>query len=240
MQWTDDAIFLGASPHGETSVIAEVFTRFHGRRRALVRGGRGRRLRPALQPGNLLRVTWQGRLEEQLGSFTVEPVKLHAGRIISDSFALAGLVALVSDLHLLPERDAQPSLHEGALLILDNLEDAEIWPALLARFELQLLSDLGFGLDLSRCAVTGTTEDLVWVSPKTGRAVSASAGAPWADRLLSLPAFLKDGDSSPPPPADVQAALELTGHFILRRLVEPAGGRMPIERQWILDGLSAA
>ncbi len=238
MQWTDDAIFLAARPHGETSVIAEVFTRQHGRRRALVRGGRGKRLRPALQPGNLLRVTWRGRLEEQLGSFTVEPIRLHAGRVIGDSFALAGLAVLVSDLHLLPERDAQPSLHDGALLIIDNLEDAEIWPALLARFELQLLSDLGFGLDLSHCALTGTTEDLVWVSPKSGRAVSASAGAPWADRLFPLPAFLREGGNPPPPPADVRAALELTGHFIFRRLVEPAGGRMPVERQWILDGLS--
>ncbi len=238
MQWTDDAIFLGARPHGETSVIAEVLTRHHGRRRALVRGGRGRRLRPALQPGNLLRVTWRGRLEEQLGSFTIEPLKLHAGRIIGDPFALAGLAVLVADLHLLPERDAQPALHDGAVLILDNLEEAEIWPALLARFELRLLSDLGFGLDLSRCAATGTTEDLVWVSPKTGRAVSAEAGAPWADKLLPLPAFLGEGDSLPPPPADVRAALELTGHFILRRLVEPAGGHMPIERQWILDRLS--
>ncbi len=239
MQWSDDAIFLGARPHGETSIIAEVLTRHHGRRRALVRGGRGKRLRPVLQTGNLLRVTWRGRLEEQLGSFTVEPLRLHAGRIIGDSLALAGLAVLVADLHLLPERDAQPALHDGAMLILDNLEDTEIWPALLARFELQLLSDLGFGLDLCRCAVTGETEDLVWVSPKTGRAVSAEAGAPWADRLLPLPAFLMKGDGAPPHD-EVRAALELTGHFIFRRLVEPAGGRMPIERQWILDALSSA
>jgi len=237
MQWTDDAIFLGARPHGETSVIAEVFTRRHGRRHALVRGGRGRRLRPVLQPGNLLRVTWRGRLEEQLGGFAVEPLGLHAGRIIGDSFALAGLAVLVADLHLLPEREAQPPLHDGALLILDNLEHAEIWPALLARFELQLLSDLGFGLDLSRCAATGATENLVWVSPKTGRAVSAEAGAPWADRLLPLPPFLREGDATPPS-GDVRAALELTGHFIERRLVEPSGGRMPVERRWILDRLA--
>ena len=238
MQWSDDAIFLGARPHGETSVIAEAFTRHHGRRRALIRRGRGKRLRPSLQPGNLLRVTWRGRLEEQLGSFTIEPLRLLAGRIIGDPFALAGLAVLIADLHLLPERDAQPALHEGALLILDNLENAEIWPALLARFELQLLSDLGFGLDLSRCAATGTTENLAWVSPKTGRAVSAEAGAPWADRLFPLPAFLRAGDAAPPPSGDIRAALELTGFFIHRRLVEPAGGRMPIERQWILDRLN--
>ncbi len=238
MHWTDDAIFLAGRPHGETSLIAEIFTRYHGRRRALVRGGRGRRLRPVLQPGNLLRVTWRGRLEEQLGSFGVEPLKLHAGRVIGDSFALAGLAVLVADLHLLPERDPQPALHDGALLVIDNLEEPKIWPALLARFELRLLSDLGFGLDLSRCAATGTTEDLAWVSPKTGRAVSAKAGAPWADRLLPLPAFLGEGENAPPSTGDIRAALELTGHFIHRRLMDPAGVRMPIERQWVLDGLS--
>jgi len=237
MQWRDDVLILGARPHGETSAIAEVISRAHGRWRGLVRGGRSRRMRPLLQPGNLARATWRARLEDHLGSFVLEPLRLSAGGLMGDPFALAGLGTLAAELHLLAEREPHEALYDGALLVVDNLHDARLWPALLARFELRLLADLGFGLDLEKCAVTGARGGLAWVSPRTGRAVSGEAGVPWRDKLLPLPEFLAGHGAAAPGDADVLAALELSGHFLRQRVYGPRNLPMPEPRGWIMERL---
>ena len=176
--------------------MAELFTLGHGRHLGLVRGGRSRRVRPLLQPGNLLRVTWRARLSEHLGGFNVELLEANAARILDDPAALAAIGSIAGLARLLPERDPHPELYAATLDILRAFEDASLWPALFVRWELQLLGELGFGLDLSECAATGTDADLVYVSPRSGRAVSRDAGKPYCDRLLKLPAFLLDHDGA--------------------------------------------
>lgn len=235
MQWDDEAIILGVRPHGETSALVEVFARDRGRWRALVRGGLSRRRRPVLQPGNRVRATWRARLEEQLGSFAIEPVTQYAPGIWDDPAALGGLEALLFGLRLLPERDAHERLYAGACVLLERMTESELWPALLARFEMRLLAELGFGLDLTECA-GGGEGPLVWVSPKSGRAVSEEAGRPYADRLLKLPAFLRDS-AAPAAPADIRAAFALTGHFLKRHVLQPRGLTFPPGRTRLLTRL---
>ncbi|NJM35577.1 MAG: DNA repair protein RecO [Rhodomicrobium sp.] len=191
MDWIDSGIVLHARPHGEANAVLDVFTREHGRHSGLVRGGRSRRIRPALQTGNLLKVEWRARLSEHLGFFAVELDRPYAARALDDRLALSGIGAFASLAALLAERDPHPALYDTAVLMLDHLDEAALWPALLARWELRLLTELGMGLDLERCAATGTREDLIYVSPKSGAAVSAGAGEPYKDRLLKLPAFLR-------------------------------------------------
>jgi DNA repair protein RecO (recombination protein O) len=235
MQWTDEGIVLGSRRHGESSAIVELMTREHGRHLGLVRGGAGSRLRPVLQPGNALRAVWRARLDEHLGSFAVEPLKLRAGRLISSALALAGLSYLSTLLRLLPERDPHESLHDALEIIADHLDLADVAPPLLARFEMQVLAECGFRLDLERCAATGVREELIYVSPKTGRAVSASAGAPWRDKLLALPAFLRAEDSAEAPtPAEIADAFRLTGFFLERNLFGARGLPMPDARRAFL------
>ncbi len=239
MQWTDEGIVLAAAAHGEASAIVELFTAAGGRWRGLVRGGASRRMRPVVQAGNLVRASWSARLEEQLGSFRLEPLELRAGVWMEDGLALAGLGVLVADLRLLPEREAHPALYDGARLVLDHLEEPGVWPALLARFELRLLADLGFGLDLERCAASGSREELRWVSPRSGRVVSAAAASGLEERLLALPGFLRGGAGSGlPGAAEMAAALELTGFFLRRRVLEPRGLVQPLEREWIMQELA--
>jgi DNA repair protein RecO (recombination protein O) len=231
MQWADDAIVLGLRRHGETSVILEVMTPMHGRCLGLVRGGRSKRMQPILQPGNSLAITWRARLEEHLGQFSIEPVMLRAADHLHDPFALNALLLLASHLRLLPERDPHEGLYQAFLLILDHLSDRLVTSALVARFELALLSELGFGLDLSACAATGAMQDLAYVSPKSGRAVSRQAGLPYADRLLDLPDFLREGALLATPDADaIHSGLALTGFFLNRHLYEPRGLAMPDAR----------
>jgi len=237
MQWSAEAIVLGAKRHGETSAIAEVFTRERGRCAGLVRGGRSRTMRPVLQPGNLVVATWKARLEEHLGQFAIEPVAMRAAGLIDDRLALAGLGTVVAHCHHLPEREPHARLYDGLRLILDQLEQPDIWPALLVRWELGLLDELGFGLDLERCAATGQGDDLIYVSPKSGRAVSRHAGAPYRERLLALPAFLTAQRVAAPSPGDVVAGFRLTGHFIRRHILEPRLEEMPEQRQWIVTAL---
>ena len=191
MEWRDEGIVIGLRRHGETSSIVEAMTRAHGRHMGLVRGGRSPRLGAALQPGNSLGLVWRARLDEHLGAFRVEPLSLRAGRLLSSALALAGLGYLGALLRLLPERDPHEGLFDALSVIVDHLDDPSLAPALVARFEARILSESGYALDLEACAATGAREDLVYVSPKSGRAVSASAGAPWRDRLLPLPAFLQ-------------------------------------------------
>ena len=192
MRWADDGIFLSGRPHGETSVIANIFTRANGRTHGLVKGGRSRRIRPLLQTGNGLRVEWRARLEDQLGVYTVELTDPAAARILDDKLALAGMNAVAALLQVLPERDPHPKLFDAVNECLAQAGGAA-FPASIARFELTLLDELGFGLDLSKCAATGSAENLIYVSPRSGQAVSQDAGEPYRDKLLPLPAFLLEG-----------------------------------------------
>ncbi|HEX2447573.1 MAG TPA: DNA repair protein RecO [Methyloceanibacter sp.] len=233
MDWSDEGIFLIAKPLGEANAVAELFTLGHGRHLGLVRGGRSRRVRPLLQPGNLLRVTWRARLSEHLGGFNVELMEANAARILDDPAALAAVGSLAGLARLLPERDPHPELYEATLAVLRAFGDASLWPALFVRWELQLLGELGFGLDLSECAATGTDSDLVYVSPRSGRAVSRDAGKPYCDKLLKLPAFLLD-ETAPAGDADILAGLALTGHFLERDVLAPHGLAMPQARERLI------
>jgi DNA repair protein RecO (recombination protein O) len=219
VDWRDEGILIGVRRHGESAAVIEVFTAGHGRHAGVVRGGGGRRMAPVLQPGARLQVEWSARLEEHLGHFRVDPLGVSTAAIMADRAALAALGSVAALLGAaLPERDAHPRLYAATAELVAALGAAPDWPARYAAWELALLADLGFGLDLSVCALTGAVDDLVWVSPKSGRAVSRTAGAPWADRLLPLPAFLREGWEAAPPPAEVAAGLALTGHFLEARL----------------------
>jgi DNA repair protein RecO (recombination protein O) len=238
MHWSEEAVVLGVRRHGETSAIVDLMTRGHGRHLGLVRGGRSRRLRPVLQPGNLVLANWRARLEDQLGTFTVEPVAMRAAGLIADPFKLAGLNSLIGLSQVLPEREPHPRLYDALSVALAALDDDEVWPAVLARFELGLLDELGFGLDLTCCAATGAQDDLVFVSPRTGRAVSAAAGAPYRDRLFALPAFLRDARPGHPTPEEVIAGLRLTGHFLQRHILEPRDLAAPGARALLIERLA--
>ena len=175
MQWSDEALVLGARRHAEAAVILELMTRAHGRHLGLVHGGRSKRLAPVLQPGNSVEAVWRARLDEHLGIFTIEGQTMRSSRLIASPLALYGIAAMASLLRLVPERDPHPGLYAAAVALADHLDDAGTAPALFVRFELALLAELGFGLDLSECAATGARDDLAFVSPKSGRAVSAGA-----------------------------------------------------------------
>ena len=222
--------------NGETSAIAEVLTAEHGRCLGLVRGGRSRIQRPVLQPGNIVQVAWRARLEEHLGNFTLEPLSLRAGAIIDEPFRLAGLSALASLAQLLPEREPHQRIYDAFRVVLDQIEADDVWPALLVRWELGLLDELGFGLDLSQCAATGTTADLAYVSPRSGKAVSRTAGEPYRDRLLLLPPFIAGGGSATA--RDVIDGLKLAGYFLDRHVFGPRGLAAPEQLQWIARGLA--
>ncbi len=230
MEWRDEGIILGTRKHGETSAILEVMTRDHGRHLGLVRGGRSRKLQPLLQPGNEVELHWRARLDEHLGMFVVEGRELNAARLFESSAAVYGLQLMAAHLRLLPERDPHRRLYETLKLIISHLDDQLSAGELLIRFELSLLDDLGFGLDLSRCAASGVNEELTYVSPKTGRAVSRQAGEPWHDKLLALPAFLGPGAGRPADQAAIDQAFRLTGYFFARHVYEPRGLTEPEAR----------
>jgi len=223
MEWTDDGIVVGARRHGEANAILELMTREHGRHLGLVRGGAGSRMRPVLQPGNSVRATWRARLDEHLGHFLVEGLQLRAAAFLPLAHAVYGVTHLAALCRLLPERDPHPGIYDALAAILDGMRDRRLTGARAARFELRLLADLGFGLDLERCAVSGEAGDLAYVSPKSGRAVSRVAGAPWQDKLLRLPAFLREEEGVAPSPAELADAFALTGFFLTRYVLEPRG-----------------
>ncbi len=237
MDWTDEGIILGVRPHGETASVVEVLTRDHGRHLGLVHGGRSRRLRPVLQPGNHVDVSWKARLAEQLGHMALESRRAFAAEVMDHPLPLAGLASLTALARLLPERDPHPSLYEVSLFVLGYLDEPEVWPALLVRWELALLDELGFGLDLTACAATGTNDDLIYVSPKSGRAVSASAGEPYADRLLTLPPFLRGRSQGSVSQSDIAAGFALTGHFLQTRILSPREETLPEVRGRLTDML---
>lgn len=232
MEWRDEGVILSVRRHGETSAIAEILTAGHGRVMGLVRGGRSRAQRPVLQSGNAVQTVWRARLEEQLGTFVLEPLDLRAGAIMEEPFRLAGLATLSALSQLLPEREPHPRVYEALRVVLDAMGDDLVWPALLARWELGLLDELGFGLDLSRCAATGVRENLRFVSPRSGKAVSAEAGAPFRDRLFPLPSFLREGGAASP--RDVSDGLKLAAYFLDRHLFEPRGVPFPEQQEWII------
>ncbi len=237
MEWRDEAIILGVRRHGETSAIVEVMTRKRGRHLGLVRGGRSRRMQPLLQPGNRVETHWWARLDEHLGTFQIEPLELNAARLMQSRAAVFGLQMVASHLRLLPERDPHEVLYTTLGLVIEHLDDTRLAGELMARFELMVLDELGFGLDLARCAATGVREDLIYVSPKTGRAISRDAGAPWADKLLALPEFLKPGPATRAGAGDVNAAFRLTGYFFARHVYEPRGQDEPEARGAFLAAL---
>ncbi|MGD0641018.1 MAG: DNA repair protein RecO [Roseiarcus sp.] len=241
MEWRDEGIVIGVKRHGESSAIVEAMTRKHGRHLGLVRGGRSSRLQGSLQPGNTLGLVWRARLDEHLGAFAVEPLAQRAGRLIASGLALSGVGYLGALMRLLPERDPHESLFEALAVIADHLDDAALAPALIARFEAQVLAECGFALDLERCAATGARDDLIYVSPKSGRAVSAAAGEAWKERLLPLPAFLRVGAAAPAPePAEVADAFRLTGFFLMRDVFAPRGLPMPDSRRAFLAAAAKA
>jgi len=230
MEWSDEAIVLSVRPHGETAAVVELFTRSHGRHLSLIHGGRSRKLRPVLQIGNHVDASWKARLSEHLGHATVELRKGYAATSMDDAAALAGLTSLCTLSRLLPERDPHPALFEITLFVLSFIDDVSVWPALMVRWELALLEDLGFGLDLSACASTGANDRLIYVSPKSGRAVSASAGEPYRDRMLALPGFLTKSGDRQPTIQDVRAGFDLTGFFLESRVLAPRGETLPHAR----------
>lgn len=240
MEWTDTGLVLGARRHGEANAILEVMTAQHGRHLGLVRGGFGSRQRPVLQPGNSVRLVWRARLEDHLGHFTVEGETLRAAQMLSSGHALFCLQHLGSLARLLPERDPHPSIHDTLCHIVDGLADAHAAAAAVALFELQILAELGFGLDLSRCAATGTTDDLIYVSPRSGNAVSRVGGEPWRDRLLRLPMFFLDGDTTAASTADIADGFAITGLFLERHVMTPRNATFSEAREAIIRALTKA
>ena len=229
ISWRDEALLLALRRHGEGDAIVELLTPARGRHAGVVKGGAGRRLGPVLQPGNSLVVEWRARLESHIGTARVEPARSRAGAIMGDGRALAALSSAAALLvAFLPERAPHPELYAATVALADALAEGGPWPESYARWELMLLAELGYGLDLSDCAATGATEELVWVSPRSGRAVSAAAGAPYADRLLALPAFLRGEGAAAD--ADMAAALRLTGLFLGRAASDYGVDGLPAAR----------
>jgi DNA repair protein RecO (recombination protein O) len=237
MQWTDEGIVLGTRRHGESSAIVELLTREHGRHLGLVRGGSGSRHKPILQAGNTVRAIWRARLDAHLGNYTIEGVNLRAESFFDAPHAVYGLTHLAALMRLLPERDPHPSLYEQFNHILGCLDDTSIAASMVIRFEYTLLAELGFGLDLTECASTGVTEDLAYVSPKSGRAVSRAAGEPWAARMLRLPAFI-DSDHAVFAANDIADGFALTGFFLNRYAFEPRGQTLPDARAQFIAALA--
>jgi DNA repair protein RecO (recombination protein O) len=234
MEWREDGILLAVRRHGETAAILEVFTSGHGRHVGVVPGGASRRMAPILQPGAQIDVTWRARLADHIGSFRVEPVASRAADVLDDRLALAGLGAVCALLSFcLPERAPYPALYARTLALLDGL-GAERWADAYLGWEVALLTEMGFGLSLEACAVTGSTEDLIYVSPRTGRAVSRDGAGDWADRLLPLPPCLSGAPSEAP--EDLLSGLRTTGHFLGEHLAPSLGDRpLPSARQRLVD-----
>jgi len=245
IEWSDEGIVLSARRHGESAAIVSLLTRGHGRHVGLVRGGAGRRARGLYEPGNRVTAAWRARLAEHLGHYACELAESRAAHLLDDAARLAGLAAATALVDAaLPEREPHARLFEGLDGFIARLCDGAGWPAAYVRLELDLLADLGFGLDLGRCAVTGGGDDLAYVSPKSGRAVSAAAAAPYRDRLLPLPRFLSSPIEAAPTP-DILAGLRLTGFFLEQHAFAhrpPASGRgpLPAARDRLIDRLQRA
>ena len=255
MEWRDIGFVLAARRHGESGLIAELLTRDHGRHAGLVRGGQSPRRRALFQPANHIVAHWRGRLPEHLGSFDCELVEAHAVWFLDDPDRLAAVTSAIALLlAALPEREPNADLYEAFAALLAALtpftpapasggrlgrghsaESIESWARSYVEWECGLLAALGFGLDLMRCAATGATDDLAFVSPRTGRAVSRAAAAPYRDKLLPLPRFM--WRDSPAGRRDISVGLALTGYFLLHHLLEPHGRQLPDARERLAERL---
>ncbi len=237
MEWRDEGVLLSVRPHGESAAIIDVLTAAHGRHPGVVRGGAGRRLAPVLQPGAQLDLVWKARLEAHLGAYAVEPLRARAAAVLADPLGLAGMGAVLALAgYALPERDPAPDTYRRTVDLLDAIVAGEGWLPLYLGWEMALLDTLGFGLDLSACAVTGATEGLTHVSPRTGRAVSLAGAGNWLDRLLPLPRCLTS--DAPASLDDIRDGLRLTGHFLQARVVPAHNDRpLPAARQRLIDRL---
>src|SRR5438552_13206021 len=239
MEWHDRAFVLNARRHGESAAIVELLTGEHGRHAGLVRGGQSPKLRAVLQPGSEVTAVWRGRLSEHLGTIACELVRPHAAGLLDDPDRLAGLTAAAALVTAaLPEREPYPDVFasfEGLLRALDSAAD---WPARYVGWERDLLAGLGFGLDLGRCAVSGVTTDLAYVSPRTGRAVSRTAGLPYHDKLLILPGFLWRDE--PADPRQIALGVVLTEHFLVHHVFAPQGRALPAARSRLTERMRSA
>ena len=240
MEWTDTGFVLAARPHGEGGAVLQLLTREHGRHAGLLHGGQSGRNRAHAQPGNQVEVFWRARLPEHLGTYRLEPLRPYAANVLDDADRLAALTAACAVAELaLPEREEHGPVYEGFAILIEAIvadENSDVWPAVFVRWELGLLSALGFGLDLESCAATGANDQLAYVSPRTGRAVSLSAGEPYRDKLLRLPPFLAGGTT--PDMADVLDGLQLTGHFLARHIFHPLDRPEPAARSSMVARLS--
>ncbi|WP_210529312.1 DNA repair protein RecO [Rubellimicrobium arenae] len=236
MEWRDEGILLAVRPHGETSAIVEAFCAEHGRHAGVVLGGVSRRMRPFLQPGVLAQLGWRARIDEHLGHYTVEPIRNRAAVALGDRLSLAGIGAVTALLSaVLPERAPHPRFYDQTNALLDLLGQGDVWPLAYLQWEMALLEELGFGLDLSACAVTGAKEGLAYVSPRTGRAVSRDGAGTYAPRLLPLPPVLRgEGEADA---AAIGEALQVTEHFLKERLL-PEGRELPAARDRLLSTLA--
>lgn len=246
MEWRDQGLVLSTRKHGESAVIASLLCPERGRHLGLIRGGQSRRRQGVLQPGSLVDAVWRARLEAHLGNYTLEPVHDFAAGLLDDPLRLKGLAAAIALLDAsLAEREAHAALFHETLALLGAMEAAEegtdpaAWTAAYVRWELRLLECLGFGLDLSSCAATGAEDDLIYVSPRSGRAVSREAGAPYREKLLVLPAFLRDAGDRPAGEGDIAAGLRLTGYFLERHHFGAEGRAMPASRARFVDAFAA-
>ncbi len=240
MEFDDDAYVLSARAHGETGAIVEILTESHGRYAAHVAGGASRRMKPFLQAGARVLVSYRARTADQLGAAQLEPVGEGPSALFDDPLALAGIASAAAvTAQALPEREPHP----GVFLALEALSSAllhpGIWPAVYVRFEAGLLQELGFGLDLTKCAATGVLDDLIYVSPRTGRAVSAAAGEPYKDKLLALPPFLL-GAQAGLREGEIGQGLDLTGHFLEAFVFAALNKPLPQARVWLLERLRDA
>jgi DNA repair protein RecO (recombination protein O) len=239
MEWHDVGFVVAARRHGESAVIVELLTSGHGRHAGLVHGGQSPRLRAVLQSGNEVAAVWRGRLNEHLGTIACELVRPHAAGIIDDPDRLAGLAAAAALVATaLPEREPAPDLFASFGSLLQALDSAADWPARYVGWERDLLAALGFGLDLGRCAVSGVTTDLAYVSPRTGRAVSRAAGLPYHDKLLILPGFLWRDE--PADPRQIALGIVLTEHFLVHHVFVPQGRTLPVARSRLAERMRRA
>lgn len=239
MEWNDTGIVLATRKHGKSSIILTVLTEHYGRHLGLVRGGAGQRARGLYEAGNLLSIRWRARISDHLGNFTCELVKPRAALLLDDPMKLSALSAAcaLADVTL-PERVAEPKLFQDFTDLLDSL-NADDWPKIFVSWELNLLRELGFGLDLSACAATGQIDDLVYVSPKSGRSVSKDAGLPYAKNLLPLPAFLHDQNHQQPDWSDILDGFKLTSYFLEHHVLAPHQRKLPNARSRFIERIQS-
>ncbi len=239
MEWRDTGILLSSKAHGENSAILEVLTHKHGRHLGILRGGTSRKIAPHLQPGAQLDVTWKARLEEHMGSFSIEPLRSRAADAMAGRLSLAGLNAVTAmAAYVLPERLPCQSIFSATEQVLDLLTQMDVWPLAYLRWEQGLLEELGYGLDLGHCAVTGRTDGLIYISPRSGAAVSAEGAGDWAPKLLQLPPILRgEGNGSPD---EILSALNVTGYFLDKHMTTDRKKSLPAAREALITRLQKA